>query len=140
MIKLKNLILTLLFLQVMSTSLFCQHTLIIEINDLRNNNGQLLLEFSNEKGDKLVGIAQGIVDNKCILVIKNLKPGKYAYKYFHDENKNDKLDLNWIGMPKEGYGFSNNAKGIFGPPSFNKTIFVIKGATTQKCTPGYIKF
>ncbi|MEI6089922.1 MAG: DUF2141 domain-containing protein [bacterium] len=137
MIKLKNLILTLLFLPVMSTFLFSQHNLIIEINDLRNNNGQLLLEFSNAKGDKIMGIAQNIIDNKCIVVIKNLKPGKYAFKYFHDENKNDNLDLNWMGIPKEGYGFSNNAKGLFGPPSFNKTIFVIKGAATQKCTPEY---
>jgi len=124
----------------MPTSLFSQLTLTIEINDLRNNNGQVLLMLNNEKGDKIVGITQNIVDNKCILVIKNLKPGKYAFKYFHDENKNDKLDLNWIGIPKEGYGFSNNAKGILGPPSFSKAIFVIKGATTQKCTPEYIKF
>ena len=117
-----------------------QFSLTIEINGLINNDGQVLLEFSNEKGEHILGITQNIVENKCIIVIKNLEPGKYAFKYFHDENKNETLDLNWIGIPKEGYGFSNNASGIFGPPSFKKMIFVMIGDTTLKCMLKYIKF
>jgi uncharacterized protein (DUF2141 family) len=102
---------------------------------LQNNNGQVLLEFSNEKGAKIRGIVQPISGKKCIIVIKNLKPGKYAFKYFHDENKNEKLDTNWIGVPTEGFGFSNNAEGMFGPPSFDKTIFTLKENLTLKCSP-----
>ena len=117
-----------------------QFSLTIEINGLINNDGQVLLEFSNEKGEHILGITQNIVENKCIVVIKNLEPGKYAFKYFHDENKNENLDLNWIGIPEEGYGFSNNASGIFGPPSFKKMIFVMIGDTTLKCMLKYIKF
>jgi uncharacterized protein (DUF2141 family) len=68
-----------------------------------------------------------------------LKPGKYAFKYFHDENNNNKkMDTNVIGIPKEGYGFSNNAKGRFGPPDFKDTIFEIKNDTTIICTINYI--
>lgn len=140
MIKLKNLFLTLLFLSVMPLSSFSQFTLTIEINGLKNNDGQVLLEFSNEKGEKIMGITQDIADNECIIFIKNLMPGKYAFKYFHDKNKNENLDLNWIGIPKEGYGFSNNAKGTFGPPPFEKMIFKIMDNTTLKCTPTYLKF
>ncbi len=114
-----------------------QYTLTIEINDLKNNYGNIILAFSNEKEVKLKGITQAITGNKCIIVVENLKPGKYAFKYFHDENKNEKLDVNLIGIPKEGFGFSNNAKGTFGPPSFEKTIFIIKENTTSNCTPVY---
>jgi uncharacterized protein (DUF2141 family) len=139
MVKLKNLLLFFV-LSVLPTTLIGQFALTIEINSLRNNNGQILVELSNDKEIKIKGITQTIKDKKCIIVIENLKPGKYAFKYFHDENKNEKLDLNWIGMPTEGYGFSNNAKGTFGPPSYEKMIFVIKENTSIKCTPKYIKF
>jgi uncharacterized protein (DUF2141 family) len=133
-------LLLLFVLSFIPMTLVGQFSLTIEINGLINNDGQVLLEFSNEKGEHILGIAQNIVENKCIIVIKNLEPGKYAFKYFHDENKNENLDLNWIGIPKEGYGFSNNASGIFGPPSFKEMIFVMIGDTTLKCMLKYIRF
>jgi uncharacterized protein (DUF2141 family) len=128
-----------LFITVIPLTSFSQFVLTIEINDLRNSNGQILLEFTNEKGEKITGIAQNITDNKCVIVVNNLKQGKYAFKYFHDENKNENLDVNWMKIPKEGYGFSNNAKGTFGPPPFEKTIFEIKENTVLKCVTKYIK-
>jgi len=133
----KNLFL-ILFITVIPLASFSQFVLTIEINDLRNSNGQILLEFSNEKGEKITGIAQNITDNKCVIVVNNLKQGKYAFKYFHDENKNENLDANWMKIPKEGYGFSNNAKGTFGPPAFEKTIFEINENTVLKCVTKYI--
>lgn len=51
----------------------------------------------------------------------------------YDEYKNEKLDLNWIWISKEGYGFSYTAKGKFKPPSFEETIFVTKENATLKC-------
>jgi uncharacterized protein (DUF2141 family) len=54
----------------------------------------------------------------------NLQNGKiYAIAAYHDANGNEKLDENFFGIPKEGYGFSNNARGTFGPPSFEKAAF-----------------
>jgi uncharacterized protein (DUF2141 family) len=135
--RLKTLFILFFILSVKPITSLGQCALTIEIKELKNNDGQVLLEFSNEKGTKIKGITQSIKDKKCIIVIENLKPGKYAFKYFHDENKNEKLDVNWIGIPKEGFGFSNNAKGTFGPPSFDKTIFVIKDNITLKCIPTY---
>ncbi len=49
----------------------------------------------------------------------NLPPGKYAASAYHDENDNGELDRDQVGIPKEGYGFSNDAKGAFGPPEFS---------------------
>jgi len=45
----------------------------------------------------------------------------------HDENMNGKLDTNWAGVPTEGYGFSNNAKGVLGAPSFEAASFSYDG-------------
>ena len=126
-----------IILTIIPISLFSQITLTIEIDGLNNSDGQILLEFNNEKGEKIMGIKKNIIEKKCVIVINDLKPGKYAFKYFHDENKNEDLDCNWIGIPKEGFGFANNATGMFGPPSFKKTIFELKQTTTLKCTPIY---
>lgn len=50
--------------------------------------------------------------------IENLAPGRYAVITFHDENGNGRLDKNFWGVPKEPYGFSNDAQGFLGPPRF----------------------
>ena len=114
-----------------------QLTLTIEIDGLRNNKGQILLQVYDEKHNKVKGAIGEIINEECVIIIENLKPAKYAFKYFHDENKNDKLDNNWMGLPAEGYGFSNNAKGTFGPPSFKKWIFELKDNKKMICNPNY---
>jgi uncharacterized protein (DUF2141 family) len=48
---------------------------------------------------------------------------KYAITIFHDVNDNEELDANFIGIPKEPYGFSNNPKSSFGPPGFDAAAF-----------------
>lgn len=54
---------------------------------------------------------------------QNLRVQKYALVVYQDFNKNGKLDRNWIGLPSEPYGFSNNPSTLFGPPSFQKAAF-----------------
>ncbi|MCX5903988.1 MAG: DUF2141 domain-containing protein [Proteobacteria bacterium] len=58
----------------------------------------------------------GIKNKHAELVFKNIPYGRYCIKAFHDENGNSRLDTNFAGMPVELYGFSNNARGRFGPP------------------------
>lgn len=53
--------------------------------------------------------------------MENIKQKSFAVATFIDLNNNGKLDTNFMGIPKEPYGFSNNAKGLFGPPSFKKS-------------------
>lgn len=63
-----------------------------------------------------------------ILNYKNVTPGQYAVAVFHDENGNMKLDKDSYGIPIEGYAFSRNARGQYGPPSFDAaSIDVIDG-------------
>ena len=57
----------------------------------------------------------------------DIPPGTYALAVIHDANRDGKLNTNWLGHPKEGYGFSNNAKGILGPPSFPEASFLYDG-------------
>ena len=58
---------------------------------------------------------------------EDIPPGPYAMAVIHDENMNGKLDTNWLGIPTEGYGFSNNARGVLGAPSFSDASFTYDG-------------
>lgn len=58
-------------------------------------------------------------------VFAGLIPGDYAVSVFHDLNANDKLDGNMLGIPQEGFGFSKNVMGFFGPPSFRAARFTV---------------
>ncbi len=62
------------------------------------------------------------------IVFTDLPTGVYAVSVFHDENMNEKLDKNFVGAPKEGYGASNNPKKRMGPPSFEETKFELTGS------------
>jgi uncharacterized protein (DUF2141 family) len=114
-----------------------QVNLKIEIAKLKNSNGQIFLQLFDENQSKIKGIYGKINNNKCEILIDNLKAGKYAFRFFHDENNNGKLDTNWMGIPNEGYGFSNNPSAAFGPPSFEKWIFELKSDKEMTCTAKY---
>ena len=58
-----------------------------------------------------------------------LPPGTYAIGIFHDANLNNRLDNYFFGVPREQYGFSNNARGFMGPPAFEGAAFLVEGKT-----------
>jgi uncharacterized protein (DUF2141 family) len=60
---------------------------------------------------------------------EDIPPGTYALVVLHDENMNGKLDTNWLTLPKEGYGFSNDAKAMLRAPSFSDASFIYDGKT-----------
>ena len=64
-----------------------------------------------------------VVDKQAEAVFEGVPYGEYAIKIFHDENENEKLDTNFMGVPKERFGFSNNVMGRFGPPTFDQARF-----------------
>ncbi len=64
-----------------------------------------------------------IKELKASYVFEDIPFGEYAVKCYHDENMNDELDTNLLGIPSEAYGFSNNARGSFGPPDYNEAKF-----------------
>ena len=62
---------------------------------------------------------------------QDIPPGNYALAVIHDENMNGKFDMNWLGIPSEGYGFSNDARGLVGPPSFAAASFAYGGRNIE---------
>ena len=68
-----------------------------------------------------------IRDTRARCDFLDIPPGRYALVVIHDENANGKLDVNWIGVPTEGYGFSNSARALLGAPSFAAASFPYDG-------------
>ena len=112
-------------------------TVIVKVNNIKKK-GEMHLAiyddadvFENDNGEK-GGAAKGIIQG----VIEDVKTGNVTYKFelpngiyaigiFVDKNYNNKMDRNLFGVPKEQFGFSNNAKGNFGPPSFEDASFAV---------------
>lgn len=81
-------------------------------------------------------------EESCIALVKEidfqnteinnlLSYGEYAVTLFVDLDGNKKLNKNFLGIPKEQYGFSNNVMGRMSPPTFDQAKFAIAGPTTQ---------
>lgn len=63
------------------------------------------------------------------VTVQGLPPGKYAAQVFQDENDNHEVDRGFLGVPREGIGFSRDAPIRTGPPSFQDAAFEVSGAT-----------
>ena len=71
-----------------------------------------------------IGKVLPINNKEVIVVIDSLAFGEYAIRVFHDKNENMIIDTNILGIPTEDYGYSNDASGWFGPPSWEKAKFI----------------
>jgi uncharacterized protein (DUF2141 family) len=104
-----------------------QSTLVVNIKDIKNNNGDILIGLYDSTSNFPRKVATGkvvkVTDKEMQITFADIKPGNYAVSVLHDENQNKDLDTNKLGIPKEGYGFSNNVMGVMGPPSFRKARF-----------------
>lgn len=103
--------------------------LTVKIKGLKNNQGTVKIalcnsaeNYKNDRSPFKAAILE-IINNEVIATFDDLTIGNYAVKAFHDVNNNDDFDTNFLGIPKEDYGFSNNAKGLFGPPSWEAAKF-----------------
>lgn len=66
-----------------------------------------------------------------VLKFPGVTPGSYAVMVYHDENLNGRLDKSANGMPQEGWGFSRNARGHYGPPTFDDARIDIEPGTND---------
>ena len=127
--KIKTGALVLAFFMLLIPSAVAAADLNVHIKGLRNTNGQILVGLFNHentfpsKKAEYKGLIVKPVDVKAGGVFKDVPQGTYAVAIIHDENTDGKLGTNFLGIPNEGYAFSNNAKGTFGPPSFNDASF-----------------
>jgi uncharacterized protein (DUF2141 family) len=106
----------------------------IQIGGLRNNKGQVSCAlysspdgFPNKREKAIAHVNSTILDNQAVCEFSGIAPGTYAISVFHDENSNGKLDTNFMGIPREGVGASNNAKGHLGPLKINDAAFQLSG-------------
>ncbi|HOW89759.1 MAG TPA: DUF2141 domain-containing protein [Elusimicrobiales bacterium] len=112
--------------------------ILAEVTGFRSSTGTAgYALFSSEKGfpmkselAELRGFAE-ITGSSCSISLSGLAPGRYALSVFHDENGNRRLDLNALGIPREGTGVSNNVKGRFGPPGYKAAAFVLDSTHTR---------
>ena len=72
-----------------------------------------------------------VQDRQARCDFADIPPGTYALAVIHDENKNGKLEANWVGVPTEGYGFSNDAKALMSAPSFDAASFPYNGRNLE---------
>lgn len=105
--------------------------IVITVRSCKSDRGKIMIALYNSSDTymrekralrkKVVKIS----NQTAQIHFEGLPYGNYAFVLFHDENSNLKFDKNIVGVPKEGYGFSNNARGTFGPPSFEKSRFTL---------------
>ncbi|NUN69277.1 MAG: DUF2141 domain-containing protein [Bacteroidetes bacterium] len=130
------LLIIILSLSLQSSPAQGKQSMTISINGLREAKGQVMVFVYNNaddfptKRDKAFRAKKVPVTGAAIEVtFDDVPDGTYGVAVYHDENMNDKMDRSWYGMPKEGYGASNDAKGSFGPPSFDDAKFTFPAAT-----------
>ena len=97
----------------------------MEINNLKSNKGPIYIRILDENENPVIVGTSQVVNYSSRISFDSISSGKYAIQFFHDENENQKMDFNLIGIPKEKFGSSNDVKPILGPPKFEKMLFEI---------------
>lgn len=108
----------------LSKIVFCQYSLEIVVTNIDALKGQIVVGiFNNENsfleiGEEFKTVVTKIDSITEKIKINSLQAGKYAISLYHDENSDKVCNLNFMGIPKEGYGFSNNYEPTFFKPNF----------------------
>jgi uncharacterized protein (DUF2141 family) len=100
--------------------------LTVVVNNITSNAGNVMLGRFDSASTfpktvtkfAMAAAAERDAVGRVTLVLRGLSPGTYALSAYHDLDANGQLNNNMLGLPVEPYGFANNARGSFGPPSF----------------------
>ena len=100
----------------------------VSVSQLTSDQGALVVQVYDSKdtwlSDDTVLSKRHVLSagdtEKAVVIPIELEPGRYALSVYHDENNNEKLDANFIGIPKEPVGLSNDHTPKFGPPKYRK--------------------
>ena len=105
--------------------------IVVTIDGLHSNQGNVFvglyagpakfLQGNQSDAQRKVRASTGAMT----VVFDNLPPGTYAVGAFHDENGNDHLDTNFLGLPVEGYALSNNVRAAMAKPTFQQAAFTV---------------
>ena len=107
----------------------------VEISGIRSDRGVVYIavfadaESYEQTSDPVASVAVQAAEGTVTAHIDLPEKGKVAISVFHDENSNGSLDTNRLGIPLEGYGFSNGVVGRFGKPGFSKITIEVRVGT-----------
>ncbi len=102
----------------------------VDISDINSELGNIyVFLYSSEDGfpvdlSKAKKFIQARIESQGASVsFDNIKYGYYAISVYHDQDSNGEINTNFLGIPKEPVGVSNNAKGLMGPPKYEDAKF-----------------
>lgn len=107
----------------------------IKVENIKQLKGSMMIAIYNHEdhflSKEIMSNGKPIENHSVEFTFNGLGKGTYAISVYQDKNDNGKLDANFMGIPSEPYAFSNNAKGMFGPPSFEDCQFTIDGVSHE---------
>jgi uncharacterized protein (DUF2141 family) len=120
-----------------------QHELVVEVSNIKNQEGNVAVALYNTENGFMKSPFQGkslkAAKGSVEFVFQDVPAGTYAVSVMHDANENGKLDYRTSGIPKEGFGFSNNALSKLGIPKFEKAKFEFTTKTKIQIALRYIE-
>ena len=138
-------LLLLALLTSISTSIFAQ-TLIVKFDNIRSNKGVVYVTLYETEDTWLdedfdyyefIFSKENIDNNKLTVSIDSIKPGYYGIAVLDDEDEDSEMRYNFIGFPREGFGFSRNVRARLFKPKFEECVLEIKNDTTISITMQY---
>ncbi len=107
-----------------------QNTLTVNITGIKSIKGNVYVYlYTSEEGFPIkISKANSfkkakVISNSVTVYLKNLKPGTYAVSVYQDIDTNGKINQNFLGIPKEPVGVSNNVESFMGPPKYEDAKF-----------------
>lgn len=131
----KNIVPLLIVIGILVTTSFTSPTVItipIVVKNIKNSKGRLSIgvfkdatSFEEEKPYKIILVSKKDLVNGTLKTAIEIEAGVYGLSILDDENSDYKMEYNMIGMPKEGFGFSNYYHSGFTKPNFKQFLVVI---------------
>jgi uncharacterized protein (DUF2141 family) len=100
--------------------------LLVKVKGFKNTKGTVKFQLVDENEKEVLTFVSTLTEKTFTWKVNVYKVGKYAVNVIHDKNNNDKLDTNAFGIPKEGWGCSNDARGTLAAPKFKDKLFELK--------------
>lgn len=110
----------------------------VTVENVRSSKGLITAVLYNDnpetflkRGARLDRIRVDAHEGETVLCLNAPASGRYTVALYHDENGNKEFDRNFLGIPTEGYGFSQNPGFRFGKPDIEETLFTVNGEKTD---------
>ena len=108
-------------------------TVVVEMKGFRSDKSKALVAlfaakdgFPNHPKKAMRRVEVNIKNRAAVAILSDVAPGTYAVAVLHDEDGNKAMKTGLFGIPKEGYGASQDARGNFGPPPFGEAKFALR--------------